>query len=349
MAELEKAKSSVMKKSKNHELGSQVKGYDFNEGIDYEGLLGSFSSMGIQATELAKGVDLVNKMLNWKENDPDQGNERGCKIFLGYTSNMVSSGCRELIKFLAEHKLVDVIVTTAGGIEEDFIKCLAPSHIGSFKVDDHQLREEGLNRIGNMLVPNQNYCLFEDWLNPLLDEIYEEQTRNNKIWSPSQIIDFLGNKIDHKDSIYYWCHKNEIPVFCPALTDGSMGDMIFFHSYRKPGLIIDIVEDIRRLNKSAMSAMKTGAVILGGGLVKHHIFNANLMRNGLDFTVLINTAIEYDASDAGATPQEAISWGKISGEGNFVKIFGEASIIFPLIISRSFAKFHHKSLKRVTP
>ena len=36
--------------------------------------------------------------------------------------------------------------------------------------------------------------------------------------------------------------KNNIPVLCPALTDGSLGDMIYFHSYKKPGLIIDIVD-----------------------------------------------------------------------------------------------------------
>lgn len=53
-----------------------------------------------------------------------------CKIFLGYTSNLISSGLREIIKFLVQHKMVHCIVTTAGGVEEDFIKCLAPTYIG---------------------------------------------------------------------------------------------------------------------------------------------------------------------------------------------------------------------------
>ncbi len=34
--------------------------------------------------------------------------------------------------------------------------------------------------------------------------------------------------------------KNKIPVYSPALTDGSIGDMIYFHSYTNPGLILDI-------------------------------------------------------------------------------------------------------------
>lgn len=92
----------------------------------------------------------------------------GTKIFLGYTSNMVSCGNREIIRYLCQHKLVDVIVSTAGGIEEDFVKCLAPSVLGDFRCDDIKMREEGINRIGNIFVPNNNYCLFEDWLAPLL-------------------------------------------------------------------------------------------------------------------------------------------------------------------------------------
>jgi len=71
--------------------------------------------------------------------------------------------------------MVDYIVTTAGGIEEDFIKCLAPTYIGEFSLPGKDLREKGLNRIGNLLVPNENYCLFEDWINKILDEMVEIQ------------------------------------------------------------------------------------------------------------------------------------------------------------------------------
>jgi deoxyhypusine synthase len=47
-------------------------------------------------------------------------------------------------------------------------------------------------------------------------------------------------EIDNEDSVYYWAQKNNIPVYCPAITDGSIGDMIFFHSFKNPGLIVDI-------------------------------------------------------------------------------------------------------------
>lgn len=61
-------------------------------------------------------------------------------------------------------------------------------------------------------------------------------------------------------------------------------------------------------------------IILGGGVVKHHIANACLMRNGAESAVYINTAQEFDGSDAGARPDEAISWGKIKAGADHVKV-----------------------------
>ena len=232
------------------------------------------------------------------------------------------------------------IVSTAGGIEEDLIKCMADTYLGDFALDGASLRAKGLNRIGNLLIPNNNYVLFEKWLDPILDQLLEEQIKDKVVWSPSTIIDRLGKEINHEESVYYWAHKNEIPVFCPALTDGSIGDMIYFHSYKNDDhrLIVDIASDIRRINSLAVRARKTGIIILGGGVVKHHICNANLMRNGADFTVFINTGQEFDGSDSGAKPDEAISWGKIRANTKAVKVYAEATLVFPLIVAATFAK-----------
>ncbi len=105
----------------------------------------------------------------------------GCTIFLGYTSNLVSSGLRETIRFLVQHKLVDCIVTTAGGVEEDFIKCLGSTVLGDFGLKGDLLRSRGINRIGNLLVPNENYCKFEDWVTPILDEMVEAQLQTGEV------------------------------------------------------------------------------------------------------------------------------------------------------------------------
>lgn len=164
---------------------------------------------------------------------------------------------------------------------------------------------------------------------PILDKMLEEQETSRATttddpfhWTPSKIIHRLGKEINNEDSVYYWAYKNDIPVFSPALTDGSLGDMMYFHTFKSSPqqLRVDIVEDLRKINTIAVRAKRTGMIILGGGLVKHHIANACLMRNGAESAVYINTAQEFDGSDAGARPDEAVSWGKIKPDAKSVKV-----------------------------
>ena len=252
-------------------------------------------------------------------------------VYLGYTSNMISSGLREIIRYLAEHKLVDVLVTTAGGIEEDFVKCFGDFKLGDFRADGKTLRENGINRIGNIFVPNSRYVKFEKWVLPIL-----EKHKDNNL-TPSKLINLLGKEIDNKESVYYWAAKNNIPVFCPAIMDGSLGDMIYFFKNKHPEFKLDITEDTVDLNNSTLGKDKTGIIILGGGVIKHAICNANLYRNGADYAVYINSMQEFDGSDSGASVEEAKSWGKIASSGDSVKVVGDASIIFPILVASTFA------------
>ncbi|KAK3068327.1 Deoxyhypusine synthase [Teratosphaeriaceae sp. CCFEE 6253] len=330
-----------------------VKGLDFDafKGRDITAaeMVDSMANMGFQATSVGQAVKIIDGMRQWR--DPDTGDRT--TIFLGYTSNLISSGLRETLRWLVQHKHVSAIVTTAGGVEEDFIKCLAPTYLGSFSDVGATLRKQGMNRIGNLLVPNSNYCAFEDWVMPILDRLLEEQeaakgTEDEFSWTPSKVIARLGKEINDERSVYYWAYKNDIPVFCPALTDGSLGDMLYFHTFKaSPAQVrIDIVEDIRRINTIAVKAKRTGMIVLGGGIVKHHIANANLMRNGAESAVYINTANEFDGSDAGARPDEAVSWGKIKADGDSVKVYAEATVVFPLIVAATFARVDEKRSPR---
>ncbi|KAI9676297.1 MAG: Deoxyhypusine synthase [Bathelium mastoideum] len=340
------ATDAVLKASEPVEEGAkQVRGIEFdrykNSGISVQDMVQGMGDMGFQATSIGEAVRIVNGMRSWQ----DQETAERTTVFLGYTSNLVSSGLRETLRYLVQHKHVSALVTTAGGVEEDLIKCLGPTYLGSFTDRGRELREKGRNRIGNLFVPNSNYCAFEDWVVPIFDQMLEEQeaSRNTAdpwYWTPSKVIRRLGQEINDERSIYYWAWKNDIPVFCPALTDGSLGDMLYFHTYKASPqqLRIDIVEDIRKINSIAVKAKRAGMIILGGGLVKHHIANACLMRNGAESAVYINTAQEFDGSDAGARPDEAVSWGKIKADGDSVKVYAEATIAFPLIIAATFAR-----------
>lgn len=333
---------------------TRVRGYDFEGPLDFDALMQSMTSTGYQATSLGQAVNEVNRMLAWRlsdepvtdATDPDERDEEyrksvRTKIFLGWTSNLTSSGTRETLKYLCKNKMVDVLCTTAGGVEEDFIKCMKPTYVGDFALRGKDLRLQGLNRIGNLIQPNANYCDFEDWIMPILDAMLKEQNELGTKWTCSSVIKRLGLEINDEDSIFYWAAKNDIPCYCPALTDGSIGDMLYFHSYKNPGLVIDVVADVRAMNDESIKVQrpkKTGIIILGGGVAKHHICNSNLMRNGADFAVFVNTAQEFDGSDSGARPDEAVSWGKITMDAKPVKCYVDATIAFPLIVAQTFKK-----------
>ncbi|KJP85148.1 deoxyhypusine synthase [Plasmodium fragile] len=403
---IEDAKSSVFVKSnKIPENTDIVEGINFEKEVNLHEFVNQYKYMGFQATNMGIGIDEINKMIHFKYAEGEEGiqddqdvdsdgkhhalpKKKKCLIWLSFTSNMISSGLREIFVYLAKKKFIDVVVTTAGGVEEDIIKCFSKTYLGDFNLNGKKLRKKGWNRIGNLIVPNDNYCKFEDWLQPLLNKMLHEQNRKNEelflkkldkrkrrreqeekngpssvhtpsphsnppcdssdedecdmfYLSPSEFIHKLGEEINDESSLIYWCYKNDIPVFCPGLTDGSLGDNLFFHNYGKKiknNLILDIVKDIKKINSLALNCKKSGIIILGGGLPKHHVCNANLMRNGADFAVYVNTANEYDGSDSGANTTEALSWGKIKAghTNNHVKVFGDATILFPLMVLNTF-------------
>ncbi|KAK6914454.1 Deoxyhypusine synthase [Dillenia turbinata] len=132
--------------------------------------------------------------------------------------------------------------------------------------------------------------------------------------------------------------ENNIPVFFPGLTDGSLGDLLYFHSFCNPSLVIDVVQGMVMNGETVQAGpRKTGMIILGGGLPKHHIYNANMMRNGADYAVFIKTAQEFYGSDSGARPDEAVSWGEMKGSAKTIKVHCDATTAFPLLVAETFA------------
>merc|ERR1712168_170165 len=348
-------------------LDTSVRGYDFtnpehltSDGkVDYSKLIDFQYTTGFQATNLGKGIQRINEMIECKltKNEELEKSQESisvghfsrkltnCTIFFTHTSNLMSSGLRDTVKFLAKENMIDTIITTCGAVEEDLMKVFADHKLGDFALPGKQLLNAGINRQGNLLISNENYLIFMNWMVPILEEMSKIEAETGKPWTPSGLIWFLGKEIGKlpkgEESVWYWCYKNKIPVFSPALTDGSLGDMLYFFSYKRR-LNVEIVQDLRLLNSISTKSCKSGMIICGGGLIKHHTCNANLMRNGADYAVYINTATEFDGSDSGASPDEAISWGKIRMTANPVKIICEVTLVLPLLIGKTFYEYEDK-------
>ncbi len=280
------------------------------------GLVNEMRLAGFQASQLAEAVDLIEEM-----------KEQKATLFLSFTANLVASGLRGIITEMCRKRFVDAIITTAGSIDHDIIKGHVDYDLGSFDADDIELHRKGINRVGNILAKNKGFEAFEEKVQHLLGELYEK----SKCVSPLELTQFLGQQISGEASFLHHCAKNKIPVFCPGITDGAIGLQLYFFKQRHKDFHVDVTQDMDELAQRVLTAEKTGAIVLGGGISKHHTIGVNLLRDGLDYAVYVSTATELDGSLSGARAREAKSWGKLQENGKSVNVFSDATIALPLI------------------
>lgn len=277
-------------------------------------------SGGFTAKKLADAADVAERMIK----------DKGCLKFLSFPACIMSTGTRGVIVDLVKNKMVDLIITTCGTLDHDLSRTWKAYYHGDFMMDDAQLRHEGVSRLGNVLVPDECYGeVLEDNLGPMFEEIFKD-TRS---MSTHQIIDAVGSRLDDESSLLYWCHKNGIPVFVPGITDGSFGCQLWMYYQMHRDLRIDLFADEQELNSLANHAERTGAIIIGGGISKHHVIWWNQFRGGLDYAMYLTTAQEFDGSASGAQIREAVSWGKIKENADTITVEGDATISLPIIIA----------------
>jgi deoxyhypusine synthase len=275
---------------------------------------------GFTAGKLAVGVKILENMIR----------DTRCVKFLSFTGNLVATGARGALKELVKRKLVDVIVTTCGTLDHDIARSWKNYYKGSFVMNDAKLREEGVNRLGNVLVPNESYgVIIEEKMQDLLQGLCEEGIREV---SSSQLCREIGKRICNESSILHWAAKNEVPVYVPGITDGAVGYQAWLFS-QDHDFKLNLLKDSGGLSDIVFSAKKTGALLIGGGISKHHTLWWNQFKDGLDYAVYVSTAVEWDGSLSGARPREAVSWGKISEKAVKTMIEGDASLILPIMVS----------------
>ena len=327
---------SQLKAYMSMEKFPKIEGYNFGNKFDFKEFIGSYKNMGFQGSNFGIALELMEKMMEERKNGK-------LSIWISFTGNMISSGNREIITYLVKNKMVDGIVTTGASVEEDIIKCIKPFHLGSFDIPGKFLSQESIGRIGNILAPMDRYLYFERFFNDFAKKMLEEF---KGIPASYEFAGEMGKyaaqhnltKKSHEQSFLCWAAKNDIPVFCPGITDGAIGDISTFIKRRNPNFIIDVVKDNLKLTSLLQNADKAGCIILGGGIAKHFLLNSAIFREGFEYSIYITTAAEYDGSDSGGNQEEAISWDKIKANALRVKVVADATLIFPLMIAGVLAR-----------
>jgi deoxyhypusine synthase len=281
------------------------------------GAAGGFSAKGV-----SDAVDVLAKILA----------DREMTVFLSFPADIVATGTRGVLASLVRGGYVDAIVTTCGTLDHDVARSFRPYYHGAWDLDDADLHRRKLYRLGNLVIPQANYGgVVERRTQAVLRRLWRDGERT---LSGRRLARALGEAIPARatTSILRAAADRDVPVFVPGLTDGAVGAQLWLFWQDHRALSLDLLSDEQAISDLVYGAKRTGAIMLGGGISKHHTIWWNQFRDGLDAAVYVTTAVEWDGSLSGARTREAISWGKIKAKAPHITVDGDATVLFPLMV-----------------
>ncbi len=303
-------------------LGKKVRDLKLKKGMGVGELIGSMEDMGgFSGQNMVNGIGILRAMTSDKESFN----------FLSFPADIVATGLRGALA--ASVKYFDAIITTCGTLDHDLAKAYGGVYsLGSFDVDDTMLHKRGIYRLGNIFIEKDEYGLkVEDAFNSIMGDIYKSKDYK-KEYSPSELINEFGKRIKDEDSIMRQAYLHNVPIFNPGIVDGAFGTQVTFFS-QDHDFKLNVLKDELALSNIPFDNKVTGALMVGGGISKHHVIWWNQFKGGLDYAVYITTASQYDGSLSGARLTEAVSWGKVKEKAKYVTIDGDATIILPIMFA----------------
>jgi len=277
---------------------------------------------GFQALHVAQAYEVLKEALG----------EADVRFF-SFTGNLVATGLREIIAEALRERLFNVVVTTAGALDHDIAKAMGASYRpGSFDLDDYELAEKGLHRLGNVIISRGEY-------GPYVERFVLQ--RCERLWGRSlatyELAEEFGRDLP-EDSILGAAARAGVKVFVPGIVDGAVGTALLtcndLARVRRGGarLVVDVLKDEKALREIVHEGKRLAALIVGGGISKHHVIWWAQFKGGLDYVVYISTAVEYDGSLSGARPREAVSWGKVKPTAKSVYVYADATLVLPILL-----------------
>ena len=313
------------------EIGRPVKDIEINSNTSIEKIFDELSkSGGFESVNLSDGLDILTKMIS----------DDKCLKFVSFVGAVVSTGLRGIIKDMIKNKWFDVAITTCGALDHDIAKHYSHYNEGSFTMDDNELADQNIHRLGNVLVPMENYGpLIEEKMQLFLEEEYKNGVRE---MTTAEICKMIGRQLG-EDSFLYWANKNNVSVVVPGIMDGAVGSQIWMFIQSHRDFKLNLIGDADLLSEYIFKAEKSGAFMIGGGISKHHTLWWNQYREGLDYAFYITTAQEFDGSLSWALVREAISWGKVTKIARQSTLHAEVTTILPFIYAALISKLNKTS------
>jgi deoxyhypusine synthase len=304
-------------------------------GMTVAELTKEYGSAGIGAANLAEAIEITGEMFDDEETT----------VFFGLAGAMVPAGMRAIVSDLIREGHIDALVTTGANLTHDAIEAIGGKH--HHGTDEHpdfegrdfdeQLREEGVDRIYNVYLPQEHFTLFEHHLREeVFDAIGEE------VVSIAEFTRELGRanaevndreNIREDPGIAAAAYECDVPIYAPAIQDSVLGLQAWLRS-QVSGFSLDALSDMSPLNDLAYNADSTAAIVVGGGVPKNYVLQTMLVTPGAyDYAVQLTMDPPQTGGLSGATLDEARSWGKLEPNAENVSVYADATITLPLLVA----------------
>ncbi|MDM7912952.1 MAG: deoxyhypusine synthase [Methanotrichaceae archaeon] len=293
----------------------KVRQMEIEAGMSVEALVDGMEHCGFGARRLAESVKIYEEMLSGK-----------CTKFFALSGAMVPAGMRNIISDLIRKGHINVLVTTGANLVHDIIESFGFHCLGTPESDDAALRAEGVSRIYDVFLRDEDFIRFEELMQSILPDKAE-------VISGTELMKHLGSQISDNKSILRSAYDLGVPVFCPALPDSMIGLQAWLHSQSKR-LRVDAFADVKQIVDICYESSRSGVVIIGGGVPKNFALQSMLVTpKSFDLAIQLTTDTPENGGLSGATLSEAISWGKISAGAKYVTVYGDATITFPVMVA----------------
>lgn len=297
-------------------------------------LAAEYGNAGIGAADLHRAIGITGEMFGEDE----------VSVFFGLAGAMVPTGMRQLVVDLIRDGYIDALVTTGANLTHDAIEGIGGKHHHgrehheekTLRDHDEALREEWVDRIFNVYLPQEHFTLLE---NHLRDEVFPEfegpvsiQELTAELGRANAAVN-VERGIEEDPGIAAAAHEEGVPIYCPAIQDSVLGLQAWIYS-QTSDFSLDALADMTHLNDLAYHAERTGAFVVGGGVPKNYVLQTMLVTpSAYDYAVQLTMDSPSTGGLSGATLDEARSWGKIEKAGENASVYADATITLPLVIA----------------
>ena len=315
-------------RKKSEFLQTPVVPFAVESGLTAEEMLSRMERISFQGRNLATAHRIWQRML-----------EDDVTIFLGLAGALSAGGLRMVVAHLIEHRYVDCLVSTGANLYHDLHETRGRHHyIGSAHADDAKLADEGIDRVYDTYAREEEFVANDNWIAEFAT------TLERRPYTSREFLYRLGGHLwetTGQDGILTAAYRANVPIFCPAIADSSIGMGLSQARQHAPGAgHIDIIGDIVESANLVIRRPRTASVVVGGGTPKNFINQASVQAefysdavSGHRYALQIVTDVPHFGGASGSSLEEAQSWGKLAADSARVTVQSDATIALPILVS----------------